>query len=209
MRHPPRSVLLAVTGEVALAAATVPVVTAQGATSACTVRDSVTSRWDGGFHAEWSRSGTTVTATNESWNGPATGGRVSAGFIASRSGRSTVPTAFMLNGTTRRLLGVNLDAVKELVARVKAHGGTCPGIGYEVAGMQDLVDAVQGHRRGQPDPARRRLARPRLQRLRERELLGLHARPGRGPSAVGGRGDRRGHLRALLRPPGHEVVRRP
>ena len=120
MRHPPRSVLLAVTGAVALVAAvTVPVVTAQGATPACTVEYSVTGQWDGGFqgavtvtnnaapvsgwslgfdfaggqkvtrgwNAKWSQSGTTVTATNESWNGSlATGASVSAGFIASWSG---------------------------------------------------------------------------------------------------------------------------
>ncbi|MFI7411894.1 cellulose binding domain-containing protein [Streptomyces sp. NPDC049627] len=50
MRHPPRSVLLAVTGAVALlAAVTVPVVTAQGATPACTVEYSVTGQWDSGF----------------------------------------------------------------------------------------------------------------------------------------------------------------
>ncbi len=37
-------------------------------------------------------------------------------------------------------------------------GGTCPGIGYQVAGMQDLVDAVRGHGRHERDPGRR----PRL-----------------------------------------------
>ncbi|MFE4580706.1 cellulase family glycosylhydrolase [Streptomyces chartreusis] len=134
MRHPPRSVLLAVTGAVALVVAvTVPVVTAQGATPACTVEYSVTGQWDGGFqgavtvtnnvapvsswslgfdfaggqkvtqgwNAKWSQSGTTVTATNESWNGSlATGASVSAGFIASWSGSNAAPTAFELNGTT-------------------------------------------------------------------------------------------------------------
>ncbi|WP_199815670.1 cellulase family glycosylhydrolase [Streptomyces griseus] len=50
MRHPPRSVLLAVTGAAALiAGVTVPVVTAQGATPACTVEYAVTSQWDTGF----------------------------------------------------------------------------------------------------------------------------------------------------------------
>ncbi|MFJ7077044.1 cellulose binding domain-containing protein [Streptomyces sp. NPDC098781] len=134
MRHPPRSVLLACTGAVALVAAvTVPVVTAQGATPACAVTYSVTSQWDSGFqgaveitnnsmpvsgwslgfdfaggqrvtqgwNAKWSQSGTTVTATNESWNGTlATGASVSAGFIASWSGTNAVPTTFKLNGTT-------------------------------------------------------------------------------------------------------------
>ncbi|MFF4571682.1 cellulose binding domain-containing protein [Streptomyces sp. NPDC001410] len=50
MRHPPRSVLLAVAGAVALlGSAVVPVVTAEGATPACTVEYAVTSQWDNGF----------------------------------------------------------------------------------------------------------------------------------------------------------------
>ncbi|RZU23621.1 cellulose-binding domain-containing protein [Streptomyces sp. BK239] len=52
MRHPPRSVLLAVSGTVALVAgALLPVVTAQGAAPARTVEYSVTGRWDAGFQA--------------------------------------------------------------------------------------------------------------------------------------------------------------
>jgi cellulase/cellobiase CelA1 len=40
-----------------------------------------------GWNAEWSQSGTTVTAANESWNGSlGTGASVSAGFLASWSG---------------------------------------------------------------------------------------------------------------------------
>ncbi|MFE2507837.1 cellulose binding domain-containing protein [Streptomyces naganishii] len=50
MRHPPRSLLSAVTGALALlASAVVPVVTAHGATPACTVDYSVTGQWDSGF----------------------------------------------------------------------------------------------------------------------------------------------------------------
>ncbi|MCX4766227.1 cellulase family glycosylhydrolase [Streptomyces sp. NBC_01275] len=134
MRHPPRSVLLAVAGSVALVVgASLPIVTAQGATSVCTVEYSVTSQWDAGFQAavkvtnnaaavsswslgfdfangqkvtqgwsaKWSQSGTTVTASNESWNGSlGTGASVSAGFIASKSGANAVPTTFKLNGAT-------------------------------------------------------------------------------------------------------------
>ncbi|GAB2896341.1 cellulase family glycosylhydrolase [Streptomyces deserti] len=59
-----------------------------------------------GWNAKWSQSGTTVTATNESWNGALrTGASVSAGFIASHAGGNTAPTAFKLNGTT-----CNVDA---------------------------------------------------------------------------------------------------
>ena len=59
-----------------------------------------------GWNATWSQSGTTVTATNESWNGSlGTGSSVSAGFVASRSGGNAAPIAFKLNGTT-----CNVDA---------------------------------------------------------------------------------------------------
>ncbi|WP_316744063.1 cellulase family glycosylhydrolase [Streptomyces sp. MK7] len=52
MRHPPHSVLLAVAGAVALVGSVVvPVVTAQGATPACTVEYSVTNQWATGFQA--------------------------------------------------------------------------------------------------------------------------------------------------------------
>ncbi|MFB0615887.1 cellulose binding domain-containing protein [Streptomyces sp. AGS-58] len=50
MRHPPRSVLLAASGAIALVTSVVvPVVSAQGATPACSVEYSVTSQWDNGF----------------------------------------------------------------------------------------------------------------------------------------------------------------
>ncbi|GEK03998.1 cellulose binding domain-containing protein [Streptomyces sp. 1-11] len=134
MRHPPRSVLLAVAGATALLGGVlVPVVTAEGATPACTVEYAVTSQWDNGFqgsvkitnnqaalsgwkltfdfaagqkvtqgwNAKWSQTGTTVTASNESWNGGlGSGASVSAGFLASWSGGNAVPAAFKLNGTT-------------------------------------------------------------------------------------------------------------
>ncbi|MDO0924873.1 cellulose binding domain-containing protein [Streptomyces sp. TG1A-8] len=52
MRHPPRPVLLAVAGAVALlGSVVVPVVAAEGATPACTVDYSVTGQWDGGFQS--------------------------------------------------------------------------------------------------------------------------------------------------------------
>ncbi|GAA1360720.1 cellulose binding domain-containing protein [Streptomyces beijiangensis] len=54
-----------------------------------------------GWNGKWSQSGTTVTATNESYNGTlATGASVSAGFLASWSGSNPAPTTFTLNGTT-------------------------------------------------------------------------------------------------------------
>jgi hypothetical protein len=133
MRHPPRSVLLAVAGTAALVAGALsPVVTAQGAAPARTVEYTVTGQWDTGFqgavritdnaadmsgwslafdftggqkvtrgwNAEWSRSGATVTAVNESWNGSlGAGASVSVGLIASKSGVNAVPAAFRPGGT--------------------------------------------------------------------------------------------------------------
>ena len=55
----------------------------------------VTQGWSG----KWSQSGASVTVVNESWNGViATGGSVSAGFLADWSGSNPAPTAFKLNG---------------------------------------------------------------------------------------------------------------
>ncbi|WP_078884110.1 cellulose binding domain-containing protein [Streptomyces sp. NRRL S-340] len=68
MRHPPRSVFLAATGAVALAASVVvPVASAQGAAPACTVEYSVTGQWGTGFQGA-------VTLTNN--RAPLTGWRL-------------------------------------------------------------------------------------------------------------------------------------
>ncbi|MGW4733787.1 cellulose binding domain-containing protein [Streptomyces shenzhenensis] len=167
MRHPPRSVLLAITGAVALlGTALVPAVSASGATPACTVEYSVTSQWDSGFqgavtitnnmaalsswslsfdfaggqqvtqgwNAEWSQSGTTVTAANESWNGSLpTGASVGAGFLASWSGSNAVPTTFKLNGTT-----CNVDSGPTDPPTDPPGNGTAPAL--HVSGNK-LVDA--------------------------------------------------------------------
>ncbi|WP_234537638.1 cellulose binding domain-containing protein [Streptomyces shenzhenensis] len=95
MRHPPRSVLLAVTGAVALVgAALVPVVSASGATPACTVQYAVTSEWDTGFQSS-------VTITNNmaamsSWSLSfdfAGGQEVTQGWNAKWSQSGTTVTA--------------------------------------------------------------------------------------------------------------------
>nr|WP_222936677.1 endo-1,4-beta-xylanase [Streptomonospora sp. PA3] len=52
-----------------------------------------------GWNAQWSQSGSTVTATNTSWNSTlAAGGSVSIGFNASHSGSNAEPESFTLNG---------------------------------------------------------------------------------------------------------------
>ncbi|MFG2956705.1 cellulose binding domain-containing protein [Streptomyces sp. NPDC048291] len=95
MRHPPRSVLLAVTGAVALVgAALVPVVSASGATPACTVEYAVTSQWDTGFQGS-------VTITNNmaavsSWSlgfDFANGQKITQGWNAKWSQSGTAVTA--------------------------------------------------------------------------------------------------------------------
>ncbi|MEU5314307.1 cellulase family glycosylhydrolase [Streptomyces sp. NPDC021562] len=95
MRHPPRSVLLAVTGAVALVgAALVPVVSASGATPACTVQYTVTSQWDTGFQGS-------VTITNNmaavsSWSLSfdfASGQKVTQGWNGTWSQAGTTVTA--------------------------------------------------------------------------------------------------------------------
>ncbi|MEU9156142.1 cellulose binding domain-containing protein [Streptomyces sp. NPDC048417] len=103
MRHPPRSVLLAVAGAVALVgSALVPVVSASGATPACTVQYTVTSQWDTGFQAS-------VTLTNNmaamsGWSlgfGFANGQKVTQGWSAkwSQSGTAVTATNESWNGS--------------------------------------------------------------------------------------------------------------
>ena len=59
-----------------------------------------------GRNAEWSRSGTTVTAADQSYSGAlATGLSVGAGFLGSWSGSNPSPSSFELNGMT-----CNVDA---------------------------------------------------------------------------------------------------
>ncbi|MFE6822412.1 cellulose binding domain-containing protein [Streptomyces sp. NPDC057690] len=95
MRHPPRSVLLAVAGTVALVAgALLPVVTAQGAVPACTVEYSVTGQWDTGFQAAVKI--TNNAAALSSWNLTfdfADGQKVTQGWSAKWSQSGTTVTA--------------------------------------------------------------------------------------------------------------------
>ncbi|MGQ5640353.1 MULTISPECIES: cellulase family glycosylhydrolase [unclassified Streptomyces] len=95
MRHPPRSVLLAAAGAVALVgSAVVPVVSAQGATPACTVQYAVTNQWAGGFQGS-------VTLTNNraalgNWSLTfdfADGQKVTQGWNAKWSQSGTTVTA--------------------------------------------------------------------------------------------------------------------
>ncbi len=95
MRHPPRSVLLAVTAAVALVGAvTVPVVTAQGATPACTVEYSITSQWDSGFQGAVKITNNTAAVSGWSLSFDFAGGqKVSQGWNAKWSQSGTTVTA--------------------------------------------------------------------------------------------------------------------
>lgn len=176
MRHPPRSVLLSVTGAVALVtSAVVPVASAREAASARTVEYTVTGRWAVGFQgsvritndqaapstwklifdsaggrhvtqgwgAQWSRSGTTVTAADETWNGTlGTGASTGAGFPASwPGGGATVPSVFKLDGTT---CDVGSEPPTSPPTTPPPSGGTAPA--PHVVG-DELVDAGGAARR--------------------------------------------------------------
>lgn len=66
-----------------------------------------------GWTAKWSRSGTTVTATNESHNGTlGTGASAGAGITATKPGAGAAPTTFDPNGTT-----CDVDADRWYVSR--------------------------------------------------------------------------------------------
>ncbi|MDQ1066386.1 cellulose binding domain-containing protein [Streptomyces canus] len=95
MRHPPRSVLLAVAGAVALiGSVTVPVVTASGAAPACSVEYSVTSQWDSGFQGAVKV--TNNTAAMSSWSLAfdfAGGQKLTQGWNATWSQSGTAVTA--------------------------------------------------------------------------------------------------------------------
>ncbi|MGW2718574.1 cellulase family glycosylhydrolase [Streptomyces sp. NPDC001492] len=95
MRHPPRSGLLLVAAAMALVGTAVaPVVTAQGATPACSVEYSVTSQWDNGFQGAVKI--TNNTAAMSSWSlgfDFAGGQKVSQGWNAKWSQSGTTVTA--------------------------------------------------------------------------------------------------------------------
>ncbi|MFE9440276.1 cellulase family glycosylhydrolase [Streptomyces sp. NPDC006602] len=95
MRHPPRSVLLAVAGAVALVGSmTATAVTASGAAPACTVEYSITSQWDTGFQGAVHI--TNNTAAVSSWKlsfDLANGQKLNQGWNAKWSQSGTTVTA--------------------------------------------------------------------------------------------------------------------
>ncbi|MFF9089063.1 cellulose binding domain-containing protein [Streptomyces sp. NPDC014991] len=95
MRHPPRSVLLAAAGAIGLVtSAVVPVVSAQGATPACSVEYSVTSQWDNGFQGSVKITNNRAALSGWKLTFDLTGGqKVTQGWNASWSQSGTTVTA--------------------------------------------------------------------------------------------------------------------
>lgn len=96
MRHPPRSVLLtAAIGAVSLVGAvTVPVVTASGATPACSVEYSVTSQWGSGFQGSVKLTNNMAAVSSWSLTFDFAGGqKVTQGWNAKWSQSGTTVTA--------------------------------------------------------------------------------------------------------------------
>ncbi|MFF4358861.1 cellulase family glycosylhydrolase [Streptomyces sp. NPDC001604] len=95
MRHPPRSGLLLVAAAVALVGTAVaPVVTAQGATPACSVEYSVTSQWDNGFQGAVKITNNTTAVSSWSLSFDfANGQKVGQGWNAKWSQSGTTVTA--------------------------------------------------------------------------------------------------------------------
>ncbi|MFI6654165.1 cellulase family glycosylhydrolase [Streptomyces sp. NPDC050523] len=95
MRHPPRSVLLAVAGAVGLVGSmTIPVVAAQGAGPACSVEYSVTGQWDNGFQAAVKVTNNTAAMSSWSLSFDFGGGqKITQGWNAKWSQSGTAVTA--------------------------------------------------------------------------------------------------------------------
>lgn len=95
MRHPPRSVLSAVAGAVALVGAvTVPVVSASGAAPACSVEYSVTSQWGSGFQGAVRITNNAAAMSSWSLSFDFTGGQeLTQGWNAKWSQSGTTVTA--------------------------------------------------------------------------------------------------------------------
>ncbi|MFG2603027.1 cellulose binding domain-containing protein [Streptomyces sp. NPDC048514] len=127
MRHPPRSVLSAAAGAVALVASVlVPVVSAQGVTPACTVEYSVTGQWDGGFQGS-----VRITNNRASLNGWqltfdfADGQRITQGWNGrwSQSGTTVTADGESWNGS----LGTGASVSVGFLAS-RPGGGTAPTV---------------------------------------------------------------------------------
>lgn len=95
MRHPPRSVLLAVAGAVALVGSVmVPAVTASGAAPACSVEYTVTSQWDSGFQGAVRITNNSAAVSSWSLSFGFTGGqKLTQGWNAKWSQSGTTVTA--------------------------------------------------------------------------------------------------------------------
>ncbi|WP_458246478.1 cellulase family glycosylhydrolase [Streptomyces sp. MAI_2237] len=140
MRHPPRSVLSAAAGVVALVGSmAIPVVTAQGATPACSVEYSVTGQWDTGFQGAVTF--TNNTAALSSWSlsfDLADGQEVTQGWNAkwSQSGTTVTAANESWNGTSAAGASVSVG----FLASRPASGSNAAPTSFKLNGTQCNVD---------------------------------------------------------------------
>ncbi|MFG3008978.1 cellulose binding domain-containing protein [Streptomyces cinerochromogenes] len=139
MRHPPRSVLLAAAGAVALASSVlVPAVSAQAATPACTVEYAVTSQWDSGFQG--SVRITNNKAALDGWKltfDLAGGQKVTQGWNAGWSQSGTTVTA--ANESWNGTLGAGASVSAGFLAS-SSGGNTAPAV-FKLNGTTCNVDS--------------------------------------------------------------------
>ncbi|WP_345000747.1 glycoside hydrolase family 48 protein [Nonomuraea helvata] len=104
-----------------------------------------------GWSANWSQSGTRVTATNMPYNGSlSTGGSVSIGFNGTWTGSNPNPTSFSVNGTTCGGVGNNTPPTVSLTSPTAGQTFTAPATVPIAANASDAdgtiskVDFYQG-----------------------------------------------------------------
>lgn len=151
MRHPPRSVLLAVAGAVALlGSVTVPVVTASGAAPACTVEYSVTSQWDTGFQGAVTITNNTAAVSSWSLGFDFAGGqKLTQGWNATWSQSGTTVTAANESYNGSPATGASVSA--GFIA--SSSGSNAVPTSFKLNGVACNVDAEPSPTPSPTDPA--------------------------------------------------------
>lgn len=150
-RHPPRSVLLAVAGAVALlGSVTVPVVTASGAAPACTVEYSVTSQWDTGFQGAVTITNNTAAVSSWSLGFDFAGGqKLTQGWNATWSQSGTTVTAANESYNGSPATGASVSA--GFIA--SSSGSNAVPTSFKLNGVACNVDAEPSPTPSPTDPA--------------------------------------------------------
>ncbi|MFD8302894.1 cellulose binding domain-containing protein [Streptomyces sp. NPDC059690] len=140
MRHPPRSVLLAVSGAVALVGTmTIPAVTAQGVTPACSVEYSVTGQWDTGFQGAVKITNNAAAVSGWSLSFDFAGGqKVTQGWNAKWSQSGTTVTA--ANDSYNGQLATGASVSAGFLASRPASGSNAVPTSFKLNGTACDVD---------------------------------------------------------------------